>query len=145
MLMPKKMKYRKQFKGRIKGKATSCNTIQFGDFGLVSADKAKLSSRQIEAARVAINRSLKRGGQLIIRIFPHKPVTKRPAEVRMGKGKGAVEFYVAPVKDGTVLYEIGGVPEELAREAFRLATHKLPVKCRFLKKEKPEGVENESK
>ena len=143
MLMPKKMKYRKQFKGRIKGKATSCNTIKFGDFGLVSADKAKLTSRQIEAARVAINRSLKRGGQLIIRIFPHKPVTKRPAEVRMGKGKGPVEYYVAPVKDGTVLYEIGGVTEDLAREAFRLATHKLPVKCRFLKKENAEVAKGE--
>ena len=145
MLMPKKMKYRKQFKGRIKGKATSCNTIEFGEFGLVSTDKAKLTSRQIEAARVAINRSLKRGGQLIIRIFPHKPVTKRPAEVRMGKGKGAVEFYVAPVKDGTVLYEISGVTEELAKEAFRLATHKLPVKCRFLKKETLTEAESESK
>ncbi|MDR0454880.1 MAG: 50S ribosomal protein L16 [Deferribacteraceae bacterium] len=145
MLMPKKMKFRKQFKGRIKGKATSGNTVVFGDFGLVSADKAKLTSRQIEAARVAINRSLKRGGQLIIRIFPHKPVTKRPAEVRMGKGKGAVEFYVAPVKDGTVLYEIGGVTEDLAREAFRLATHKLPVKCRFLKKERSEEAESEGK
>jgi large subunit ribosomal protein L16 len=134
MLMPKKLKYRKQFKGRIKGKATSGNTVVFGEFGLVAAEKAKLTSRQIEAARVAINRYLKRGGQLIIRIFPHKPITKRPAEVRMGKGKGPVEFYVAPVRENTVLYEVAGVTEEQAKEAFRLAAHKLPIKCKFLKK-----------
>jgi large subunit ribosomal protein L16 len=145
MLMPKKTKYRKQFKGRMKGKATSCNTVVFGDFGLASADKAKLTSRQIEAARVAINRSLKRGGNLVIRIFPHKPITKRPAEVRMGKGKGPVEYYVAPVKDGTILYEIGGVTEEQAKEAFRLASHKLPVKCKFVRKETiAEGAQSES-
>jgi large subunit ribosomal protein L16 len=134
MLMPKKMKYRKQFKGRIKGKATSGNTVVFGDFGLAATEKAKLTSRQIEAARVAINRYLKRGGQLIIRIFPHKPITKRPAEVRMGKGKGPVEYYVAPVRENTVLYEVAGVTEEQAKEAFRLAAHKLPVKCKVVKK-----------
>lgn len=146
MLMPKKMKYRKQFKGRIKGKATKGNTVVFGEYGMAATDKAKLTSRQIEAARVAINRYLRRGGQVIIRIFPHKPVTKRPAEVRMGKGKGAVEFYVAPVKDGTILYEVGGVTEEQAKEAFRLAAHKLPVKCRFVKKEGlAEGAQSESK
>jgi large subunit ribosomal protein L16 len=129
------MKYRKQFKGRIKGKATSGNTVTFGEFGLAAADKGKITSRQIEAARVAINRYLRRGGQLIIRIFPHKPVTKRPAEVRMGKGKGPVEYYVAPVRDGTILYEVAGVTEEQAKAAFRLAGHKLPVKVRFVKKE----------
>ncbi|MDR2883773.1 MAG: 50S ribosomal protein L16 [Deferribacteraceae bacterium] len=144
MLMPKKTKFRKQFKGRMKGKATTGNTVVFGEYGLASADKAKLTSRQIEAARVAINRFLKRGGSLVIRIFPHKPVTKRPAEVRMGKGKGPVEYWVAPVKDGTVLYEIGGVTEEQAKEAFRLATHKLPVKCKFVKKEiAAEGAQSE--
>ncbi|MDR2401146.1 MAG: 50S ribosomal protein L16 [Deferribacteraceae bacterium] len=134
MLMPKKMKFRKQFKGRIKGKATSGNTVVFGEFGLAAAEKAKITSRQIEAARVAINRYLKRGGQLIIRIFPHKPITKRPAEVRMGKGKGPVEFYVAPVRENTVLYEVAGVTEEQAKEAFRLASHKLPIKCKVIRK-----------
>lgn len=138
MLMPKKMKYRKQFKGRIKGKATSGNTVAFGDYGMAATGKAKLTSRQIEAARIAINRYLKRGGSLVIRIFPHKPVTKRPAEVRMGKGKGPVEYYVAPVKEGTMLYEVSGVSEEQAREAFRLASHKLPVKVKFVIKEAAE-------
>lgn len=132
MLMPKKSKYRKAFKGRIKGKAHKGNTVVFGDFGLVSEEKAKISSRQIEAARVAINRALKRGGNVVIRIFPHKPITKRPAEVRMGKGKGAVEGYVAPVKEGTVLYEIGGIDEASAKEAFRRASYKLPVKTRVI-------------
>jgi len=126
------MKYRKQFKGRIRGKATSCNTLQFGEYGLVSTDKAKLTSRQIEAARIAINRSLKRGGQLIIRIFPHKPVTKRPAEVRMGKGKGAPEYFVARVSPGRILFESDGVPLEVAKEAMRLGAQKLPVLTRFI-------------
>jgi large subunit ribosomal protein L16 len=135
MLMPSRTKYRKTFKGRIRGKATKGNTVAFGDFGLQSLEKGKLTSRQIEAARIAINRYIRRGGQLFIRIFPHKPITKRPAETRMGKGKGAVEYYVAPVKEGTMLYEIKGVTEEQAREAFRLASHKLPVKCKFVKRE----------
>ena len=139
MLMPKRLKYRKQFKGRMKGRATSCNTVAFGEFGMVAASKGKLTSRQIEAARVAINRYLRRGGELVIRIFPHKPVTKRPLEVRMGKGKGPVEYYVAPVKEGTVLYEVKGVTEEQAKEAFRLASHKLPVKIKFLKKDEGEA------
>lgn len=143
MLMPKKLKYRKQFKGRIKGKATKGNTVVFGDFGMAATGKGKITSRQIEAARIAINRYLKRGGSLVIRIFPHKPVTKRPAEVRMGKGKGPVEYYVAPVKDGTMLYEVSGVSMEQAKEAFRLAGHKLPVKCKFVMKE--EGAVSESK
>lgn len=132
MLQPKKTKYRKMFKGRIKGKATKGNTVVYGDFGLVSDGKAKITSRQIESARIAINRYLKRGGDVVIRIFPHKPITKRPAEVRMGKGKGPLEGYVAPVKEGTVLYEIGGVDEALAREAFRRASHKLPVKTKII-------------
>jgi large subunit ribosomal protein L16 len=142
MLMPARMKYRKQFKGRIKGKATKCNKVEFGDYGIIALEPGKITSRQIEAARIAINRYLKRGGKVFIRIFPHKPVTTKPAETRQGKGKGAVEFYVAPVKIGTVLYEVGGVTEELAREAFRLAIHKLPIKCKFIKKEdiKEQGV-----
>lgn len=143
MLMPARTKYRKQFKGRIKGKATKCNTVAFGEFGLQALEYGKITSRQIEAARIAINRYLKRGGQVFIRIFPHKPVTSKPAETRQGKGKGAVEFYVAPVKEGTMLYEIKGVPEDLAKEAFRLAIHKLPVKCKIVKKEEPVAVAKE--
>jgi len=135
MLIPKRLKYRKQYKGRIKGKANKGNYVAFGDFGLSAAGKGKLTSRQIEAARIAINRYLKRGGKLVIRIFPHKPVTAKPLEVRQGKGKGAVEFYVAPVKEGTILYEVGGVTEEQAREAFRRASHKLPIKCKFVKRD----------
>jgi len=135
MLIPKRLKYRKQYKGRIKGKANKGNYVAFGDFGLSAAGKGKLTSRQIEAARIAINRYLKRGGKLVIRIFPHKPVTSKPLEVRQGKGKGAVEFYVAPVKEGTVLYEVGGVTEEQAKEAFRRAAHKLPIKCKFVKRD----------
>ena len=135
MLIPKRLKYRKQFKGRIKGKANKGNTVAYGDFGLASTSKGKITSRQIEAARIAINRYLKRGGKVTIRIFPHKPVTSKPAEVRQGKGKGAVEFYVAPVKAGTMLYEVAGVSEEQAREAFRRAAHKLPVKCKFTRRE----------
>lgn len=141
MLMPKRMKYRKQYKGRIKGKANKGNYVAFGDFGLSAAGKGKITSRQIEAARIAINRYLKRGGKVVIRIFPHKPVTAKPLEVRQGKGKGAVEFYVAPVKEGTILYEVGGVSEEQAREAFRRAAHKLPIQCKFVRKETAEAAE----
>jgi large subunit ribosomal protein L16 len=135
MLIPKRLKYRKQYKGRIKGKANKGNYVAFGEYGLSAAGKGKLTSRQIEAARIAINRYLKRGGKLVIRIFPHKPITAKPLEVRQGKGKGAVEFYVAPVKEGTILYEVGGVTEEQAREAFRRASHKLPIKCKFVKRQ----------
>ncbi|MEC9491854.1 50S ribosomal protein L16 [Flexistipes sp.] len=141
MLMPKKLKYRKQFKGRIKGKATKGNSIEFGEYGLQATQKGKITSRQIEAARIAINRSLRRGGKVFIRVFPHKPITQRPAETRMGKGKGAVEFYVAPIKEGTILYEVRGVSEEKAQEALRLASHKLPVKCKFVRKSQVEGGE----
>jgi large subunit ribosomal protein L16 len=132
--MPKRMKYRKQFKGRIRGKATKGHMVEFGDFGLQSLDSGRITSRQIESARIAINRYVKRGGKVTIRIFPHKPITKKPLETRQGKGKGAVEYYVANVKIGTVLYEIAGVTEEQAREAFRLAAHKLPVRCKFVAK-----------
>ncbi|MDY6820480.1 MAG: 50S ribosomal protein L16 [Deferribacterota bacterium] len=135
MLMPKKTKYRKAFKGRIRGRvATKNNSLVFGDFALISDEKGRITSRQIESGRIAINRSVKKGGKLTIRIFPHHPVTKKPAETRMGKGKGAVEYYVARVKKGTVLYEIADVDEKGAREAFRLAAHKMPVKCKFLSK-----------
>jgi len=140
MLIPKRLKYRKQYKGRIKGKANKGNYVAFGDYGLSAAAKGKLTSRQIEAARIAINRYLKRGGKVVIRIFPHKPVTSKPLEVRQGKGKGAVEFYVAPVKEGTIIYEVGGVSEEQAREAFRRAAHKLPIKCKFVRKQEAEAV-----
>ncbi|PLX67591.1 MAG: 50S ribosomal protein L16 [Denitrovibrio sp.] len=135
MLIPKRLKYRKQYKGRIKGKASKGNYVAFGDYGLSAAGKGKLTSRQIESARITINRYLKRGGKLTIRIFPHKPITAKPLEVRQGKGKGAVEYYAAPVKEGTILYEIGGVTEEQAREAFRRAAHKLPIKCKFVKRD----------
>jgi len=141
MLMPKKLKYRKQFKGRTKGKATKGNSIEFGEYGLQATQKGKITSRQIEAARIAINRYLRRGGKVFIRIFPHKPITQRPAETRMGKGKGAVEYYVAPVKEGAILYEVRGVSEERAKEALRLASHKLPVKCKFVRKSQVEGGE----
>jgi large subunit ribosomal protein L16 len=140
MLMPKKTKYRKVFKGRIRGRiATKNNIVTFGDFGLSSLDKGKLTSRQIEAARIAINRSIKKGGKLTIRVFPHLPVTRKPAETRMGKGKGTVEFYVARVKPGTIIFELGDVTEEQAKEAFRVAEHKLPVKCKLIKRENKLG------
>lgn len=141
MLTPNRMKYRKQFKGRIKGVASKGHYVAFGDFGLAADGKGKLTSRQIESARIAINRYLKRGGNLIIRIFPHKPVTAKPLEVRQGKGKGAVDHYVAPVKEGTILYEVGGVTEEQAKEAFRRATHKLPIKTKFVRRETTEAAQ----
>ena len=132
MLMPKRTKYRKQQKGRIKGIATKGNEISFGEFGLQSLEPGKITARQIEAARIAMTRHAKRGGKVWIRIFPHKPLTKKPLETRMGKGKGAPEEWVAVVKRGTMLYEIAGVPKEVALEALRLASHKLPVKVKFI-------------
>ncbi|NOZ62924.1 MAG: 50S ribosomal protein L16 [Calditrichaeota bacterium] len=132
MLMPKRTKYRKQQRGRMKGKAQRGATVAFGEFGLKALEPAWITSRQIEAARVAINRYIKRGGRVWIRIFPDKPVTKKPAETRMGKGKGAPEYWVAVVKPGRILFEIEGVPEETAREAIRLASHKLPIKTKFV-------------
>lgn len=133
MLMPKRTKYRKYQKGRIKGNASRGTRISFGDFGLKTLEPGRITSRQIEAARVAMTRRMKRVGKVWIRIFPDKPITKKPAETRMGKGKGSPEFWVAPVRPGRVLFEIGGgVSEELAREALRLAAHKLPVKTKFV-------------
>ncbi len=132
MLMPKKVKYRKQQRGRMKGKAWRGSSLEFGDYGLKTLDSAWLTDRQIEAARVAMTRFVKRGGKVWIRIFPDKPVTKKPAETRMGKGKGAPEYWVAPVKPGRILYEMEGVPEAVAREAMRLAAQKLPIRTKFV-------------
>jgi large subunit ribosomal protein L16 len=135
MLAPKRVKFRKQMKGRRRGKAQSGNTLNFGDFGVKAADAAWITSRQIEAARIAMTRFIKRGGKIWIRIFPDKPITKKAAETRMGKGKGAPEEWVAVVRPGRVLYEIEGVDEATAREAFRLAAHKLPIHTTFLSRE----------
>lgn len=135
MLSPKRVKYRKQHKGRNKGFAARGNAIAFGDFGLVSVEDIWLTARQIEASRIAISRSVKRGGKVWVRAFPHKPVTKKPAEVRMGSGKGNPELWVAVVKPGQVVFEINGVTTEQAKEAFRLAAHKLPMKTKFLARE----------
>ncbi|MDR1496322.1 MAG: 50S ribosomal protein L16 [Clostridiales Family XIII bacterium] len=134
MLMPKRVKRRRVHRGRMKGVATKGNTVTYGSYGLVALEPGWIKSNQIEAARVAMTRSIKRGGQVFIKIFPHKPVTKKPAEVRMGSGKGAPEFWVAVVKPGRVMFEIGGVTESQAREAMRLASHKLPIKSKFVAK-----------
>ena len=134
MLLPKRVKYRKQFRGRMKGKAQRGNKVSHGEYGLVALEPAWITNRQIEAARIAMTRYIKRGGKVWIKIFPDKPVTAKPAETRMGSGKGALEYWVAVVKPGRVLFEIAGVPEETAREALRLAGHKLPVKCKIVSK-----------
>jgi large subunit ribosomal protein L16 len=139
MLMPKRTKYRKQHRGRMRGKAGRGNTLSFGDYGLQALEPCWMTSRQIEAARRAIVRSLKRGGKLWIRVFPDKPVTARAAETRMGKGKGAVEHWVAVVKPGRVVFELAGVSEPAAREAMRLASHKLPIKTRVVTREEMVG------
>lgn len=131
MLSPKRVKYRKVQRGSMPGNATRGNTVAFGEFGLVALDRMWLTNRQIEAARIALNRHVKRGGKLWIRIFPDKPFSKKPAETRMGKGKGAPEYWVAVVKPGTVLFELGGVERSLAEEAMRLASSKLPIKTKF--------------
>ncbi len=135
MLMPKRVKYRKQQRGRRKGKAYRGSQIDFGEYGLKALQPAWITDRQIEAARVALTRHIKRGGKVWIRLFPDKPVTVKPAETRMGKGKGAPEYWVSVVKPGRVLFELGGVTQELAREALRLAAHKLPIKTKFVKRE----------
>jgi large subunit ribosomal protein L16 len=135
MLMPKKVKYRKQQRGRMRGAARRGNTLNFGDFGLQALTPGWITSRQIESARIAITRHVKRGGKVWIRIFPDKPITKKPAETRMGKGKGSPEAWVAVVKPGRVLYELEGVEESVAREAMRLASHKLPIKTRIMVRE----------
>ena len=133
MLLPKRVKYRRVMRGRMKGKATRGNVVSHGEFGLQALEPAWITSRQIEAARIAMTRYTKRGGQVWIKIFPDKPVTRKPAETRMGSGKGAPEYWVAVVKPGRVLFEMAGVSEEVAREAMRLAMHKLPIKCKFVK------------
>lgn len=135
MLMPKRVKFRKNFKGNLKGDAKGGNKLDFGDFGLQATEAGRLTSRQIEAARRAMTRYIKRGGKIWIRSFPHKPVTSKPAETRMGKGKGAVDHWVAVVRPGAVIYEMQGVTEDIAREAMRLAAHKLPVKTKFVARE----------
>ena len=134
-LLPSRTKYRKSHKGRIYGTAQTCNTLAFGDFGIQSLTRGRMTSQQIEAARVAMTRSLKRKGKVWIRVFPHKPVTKKPAETRMGKGKGSVERWVAVIKPGTMLFEIAGCSATAAREALRLADTKLPFHCRFVSRE----------
>ena len=135
MLLPKRVKYRKQMRGRMTGKATRGNTVTYGQFGLQALEPAWITSNQIEAARVAMTRYTKRGGQVWIKIFPDKPVTKQPAETRMGSGKGSPEYWVAVVKPGRIMFEIAGVSEEVAREALRLASHKLPIKTKIVKRE----------
>ncbi len=134
MLMPKRVKHRKQMRGSMKGKANSGNKITYGEYGIVALDSCWIRSNQIEAARVAMTRYVKRGGQVWIKIFPDKPITAKPAETRMGSGKGAVEYWAAVVKPGRVMFEIAGVPEDTAKEALRLASHKLPCKCRIVSK-----------
>ena len=142
-LMPKRTKYRKMQKGRNRGRATRGAEITYGEYGLQALEAGRITSNQIEAARVAMTRFIKRGGNVWIKIFPDKPITKKPAETRMGSGKGAVEYYVAVVKPGRVLFEMAGIPEEVAREAFRLAAHKLPIKTKFVLATKTEGGEDD--
>ena len=139
MLLPKRVKYRKQQRGRMTGKATRGNKVTDGQYGLQALQPAWITSNQIEAARIAMTRYIKRGGQVWIKIFPDKPVTEKPAETRMGSGKGSPEYWVAVVKPGRVMFEIAGVSEEVAREAMRLAMHKLPIKCKFVVKEETDG------
>ena len=141
MLLPKRVKYRKQFRGRMKGKAQRGNKVSHGDFGLVALEPAWITNRQIEAARIAMTRYIKRGGQVWIKIFPDKPVTAKPAETRMGSGKGSPEYWVAVVKPGRVMFEMDGVTKEVAQEAMRLAAHKLPIKCKFVTLEETEKAE----
>ncbi|MFL6230557.1 MAG: 50S ribosomal protein L16 [Pyrinomonadaceae bacterium] len=139
MLMPKKVKHRKMMKGRMTGLAIRGAAISFGEYGLKALEPAWITDRQIEAARIAMTRHIKRGGKIWIRMFPDKPITKKPAETRMGKGKGAPEYWVAVVKPGRILYEIEGVPEDIAREAMRLAAQKLPIKVKFVTRAEQEG------
>ncbi len=143
MLMPKRVKYRRVHRGRMKGKATRGNTLTYGDFGLVALEPAWITSNQIEASRIAMTRYIKRGGQVWIKIFPDKPVTEKPAETRMGSGKGSPEYWVSVVKPGRVLFEMVGVTFEEAKEAMRLAANKLPIKCKFIYKETTEAAEGE--
>ncbi len=135
MLMPKRVLHRRQMRGRMKGAAHKGNTISYGDYALMALEPGWIKSNQIEAARVAMTRFIKRGGKVWIKIFPHKPVTKKPAETRMGSGKGSPEYWVAVVKPGRIMFEMNGISEDVAREALRLASHKLPIKCKFVKRE----------
>ena len=151
MLMPKRVKYRRQQRGRMKGKATRGNFVAYGEFGLAATEPAWITSNQIEAARVAINRYMRRGGNVWIKIFPDKPVTQKPAETRMGSGKGSPEYWVAVVKPGRVMFEVGGIAEDVAKEALRLASYKLPCKCKIIARESsaadadaPAGAETEN-
>ncbi|MBE6809266.1 MAG: 50S ribosomal protein L16 [Clostridia bacterium] len=139
MLMPKRVKYRRVHRGRMTGKALRGNTVTHGDYGLVALEPAWITSNQIEAARIAMTRYIKRGGKVWIKIFPDKPITEKPAETRMGSGKGSPEYWVSVVKPGRVMFEIGGVSEELAQEAMRLAANKLPIKCKFVSKQEMGG------
>ena len=141
MLLPKRVKYRRVMRGRMKGKATRGNVVSNGEFGLQALEPAWITSRQIEAARIAMTRYTKRGGKVWIKIFPDKPVTRKPAETRMGSGKGSPEYWVAVVKPGRIMFEMAGISEESAREAMRLAMHKLPIKCKFVKRETTEDGE----
>ena len=141
MLIPKRVKRRMQHRGKIRGKAQKGNKVAYGEYGLVSLEGGRITSRQIEAARIAMTRFIKRGGKVWIDIFPHKPITKHPAESRMSSGKGSVEYWVAEVKPGRVMFEMAGVSEDVAREAMRLASHKLPVKCKFVLKSDLEPVQ----
>ncbi len=145
MLMPKRAKHRKQFRGSMAGKATRGNKISYGEYGIVALEPAWIKSNQIEAARVAMTRYIKRGGKVWIKIFPDKPVTATPAETRMGKGKGALEYWVAVVKPGRIMFEIAGVSEDVAKEALRLAAHKLPCKCKIVSRAQLEGGESNEK
>ena len=142
MLMPQRVKRRKQFRGSMRGKALRGNKITYGEYGIVATEPAWITANQIEAARVAMTRYIKRGGKVWIKIFPDKPVTAQPAETRMGKGKGNLEYWVAVVKPGRVMFEISGVSEEIAKEALRLAVHKLPIKCKIVSREALEGGDN---
>ncbi|MGE5417909.1 MAG: 50S ribosomal protein L16 [Acidobacteriota bacterium] len=144
MLIPKRVKYRRQHRPSVEGTAHKGNTVTYGEFGLQALDGAWITNRQIEAARIAITRHVKRGGKVWIKIFPDRPITAKPAETRMGKGKGAPEYWVAPVKPGRVMFELAGVSEETAKEAMRLAAHKLPVRCKFVKRDEMGGEASES-
>jgi len=144
MLTPKRVKHRKTMRGRMKGRAYRGNAIAYGEYGLMATEPAWITSNQIEAARIAMTRFIKRGGQVWVKIFPDKPVTQKPAETRMGSGKGSPEYWVAVVKPDRVMFEMAGITEEQAREAMRLASHKLPIKCKFVKKEELGGEANES-
>ena len=144
MLLPKRVKYRRVQRGRMKGKATRGNFLAYGDYGIAATEPSWITSNQIEAARVALNRYMKRGGKVWIKIFPDKPVTQKPAETRMGSGKGSPEYWVAVVKPGRVLFEVAGVSEDVAREALRLASHKLPCKTKFIAREEAQAVQAET-